>query len=253
LRALQICDIPQFRAGQDCKEPKILGSGTIFEATPECVKRNKRLWHPDAIIGECLDQIGNVTLHPPARREWSINNITNSNNFHLNTTFHGWRIEGYGGDSKYDKYHKENAGAQSTMQYPLWSANDFRSQAGGKMHTKADGSTTAYHFHNFFPDSNAIHNKYFTFGHAMADAMEKPIWEICNDLSLAVDCAHENFTGAMSFADMGGSVKPIYYMDKDTRKEQHTVWQDIVKGEENSWNNNDPNSMRKQSKNISSK
>jgi hypothetical protein len=37
-------------------------------------------------------------------------------------------------------------------------------------------------------------------------------------------------------------------MDKDTRKEQHTVWQDIVKGEENSWNNNDPNSMRKQSK-----
>ena len=36
LRALQICDIRQFRPGQTCREPKVIGSTLIFEGSPEC-------------------------------------------------------------------------------------------------------------------------------------------------------------------------------------------------------------------------
>ena len=46
LRALQICDIPQFRPGQDCKAPKVIASTLIFESSPECVWKDRRWFHP---------------------------------------------------------------------------------------------------------------------------------------------------------------------------------------------------------------
>ena len=46
LRALQICDVPQFRPGQTCKEPKVIASTLIFESSPECVWKGRRWHHP---------------------------------------------------------------------------------------------------------------------------------------------------------------------------------------------------------------
>jgi hypothetical protein len=46
LRALQICDLPQFRPGQSCKSPKVIASTLVFESSPECVWKDRRWYHP---------------------------------------------------------------------------------------------------------------------------------------------------------------------------------------------------------------
>ena len=46
LRALQICDVPQFRPGQNCKSPKVIASTVIFESSPECAWKGRRWYHP---------------------------------------------------------------------------------------------------------------------------------------------------------------------------------------------------------------
>lgn len=46
LRALQICDIPQFRPGQTCRGPKLIASTLMFESSPECAWKERRWYHP---------------------------------------------------------------------------------------------------------------------------------------------------------------------------------------------------------------
>ena len=46
LRALQICDVPQFRPGQNCKSPKVIASTKSFESSPECAWKSRRWYHP---------------------------------------------------------------------------------------------------------------------------------------------------------------------------------------------------------------
>ena len=46
LRALQICDVPQFRPGQNCKSPKVIASTVVFESSPECAWKGRRWYHP---------------------------------------------------------------------------------------------------------------------------------------------------------------------------------------------------------------
>lgn len=41
LRALQ-----EFRPGQDCFKPKVLGSTAVFKSTPECITKGRRWHHP---------------------------------------------------------------------------------------------------------------------------------------------------------------------------------------------------------------
>ena len=82
LRALQLCDVPEFRPGQDCLAPKILGASIVFEGSPECIVKDKLLWRPDMVLGECIDLIGNDTLHAPGLREFQ--------------GIHGRRAYGYG-------------------------------------------------------------------------------------------------------------------------------------------------------------
>ncbi|KAL3806663.1 hypothetical protein ACHAXA_002429 [Cyclostephanos tholiformis] len=135
LRAMQICDVPEFRPNQDCMNPKVIASTMAFESSPNCVTKDRRLFHPDAILGECLEHVGDAMLHPLARREISEK--------------HGKRLEGHGKDGNYSKYISEQ-GIGFNNSYPLWSATDFRNQVGGKMISMADGvSPTGYHFHNF--------------------------------------------------------------------------------------------------------
>lgn len=46
LRALQVCDIPEFREGQNCHSPKLLGSTLVLESSAECITKGRRLHHP---------------------------------------------------------------------------------------------------------------------------------------------------------------------------------------------------------------
>ncbi len=223
LRAMQICDVPEFRPDQDCMNPKVIGSTMVFESSPNCVTKDRRWFHPDAILGKCLEHIGDATLHPLARRGIKER--------------HGKRLEGYGRHGDYSKYMTEHGGIGFNNSYPLWSATDFRNQEGGQMVPMADGaSPTGYHFHNFFNSANDIRVKYHTYGHPLDDAMDKPIWELdTNDLAAAVECARGNGKNSVTFNNTGSSVMPIYYLNDDVRNARVHKWQKIVNGEYDFW------------------
>jgi hypothetical protein len=157
LRALQICDIPEFRVGrkQNCHEPKIIASTLTYESSVLCAVK-KRWFHPDAIIGECIDGIGNSTKHRPAKRDYYNSNSDGGGDHH------GSRRKGYGFEGNYSTYFSDQQQLKlnnnisltedGPMYYPLWQAVDFRVGVGGKMvGSKSDPSIpTGYHFHNFF-------------------------------------------------------------------------------------------------------
>ncbi|KAL7540491.1 hypothetical protein ACHAXR_013439 [Thalassiosira sp. AJA248-18] len=246
LRALQICDVPVFRRNQDCRMPKYIGSTMVLESSSECIKKEKRWHHPDvnpifigiisnlfsfvgggedAILGECVDQIGNVTLHPPTERNWKPKGFT---------SYHGDRARGYGREGKFEEYRKSH----KNDEYPLWTASDIRVGTGGRMISKKDKSPTGYHFHNFFTSAQEIHTKYLTYGHPDKNAAKKPVWELSEDLDLAVRCAKAKTspdivtTDVVSFADIQESERPIYYLNEGLRKRRHDSWQSIVREEE---------------------
>ncbi|KAL7528321.1 hypothetical protein ACHAXR_002379, partial [Thalassiosira sp. AJA248-18] len=201
LRALQICDVPAFRRNQDCRAPKYIGSTMVLESSSECITKQRRWHHPgayiivsfiiicwceskfvlassqtyfllcrgreDAMLGECVDQIGNEALHPPTERNWKPKGFT---------SYHGHRAKGYGREGKFDEYRK----LHKDDEYPLWTASDIRVGTGGKMISKKDTSPTGYHFHNFFTSAQEIHTKYLTYGHANnhKTTVKKPVWEM---------------------------------------------------------------------------
>jgi len=228
LRALQICDVPEFRPGQDCLAPKILGASIVFEGSPECIVKHKLLWRPDMVLGECIDLVGNDTLHKPGLRE-----------FH---GIHGMRSYGYGREEWNDdgseiitqKYEK----MPNTTMYPLLSTGDFRNYEGGRQIFMKGGNydwasvskncsdqpkgATGYHFHNFFYDSYTIWRKYRTFGHPEEDAWNKEMPSAklnIPDLMHAVDCIMGRPNGnqmSCLFDQMVGP-KPIFSSDKCRR------------------------------------
>mmetsp|Transcript_28205 Transcript_28205/g.56754 ORF Transcript_28205/g.56754 Transcript_28205/m.56754 type:complete len:602 (-) Transcript_28205:165-1970(-) len=225
LRALQICDVPQFRPGQSCREPKVLGSTLIFESSPECAWKGRRWFHPDAILGECADQIGDTKLHPPTKRDrWES---------------HGTRLDYYGHDNEYTYYDtKVLADLNMEGQGPLWLPHDFRREEGGEDAWKNDEweSPTAYHFHNFFMSGEEVRFKYSTYGHADSKALVKSLRHIHadGDIMLAVMCALGNHTEdtESSFESIAGTSRPIYYLNKEARQARHSMWQDIVRRDE---------------------
>jgi len=220
LRAMQICDVPEFRPDQNCRKPKRIASTMVMESSPNCITKNRRWYHPDAILGECIEQVGNSTLHPPTKRQWKDR--------------HGKRLEGYGRSFNYSMYVKEGLGPKNM--YPLWAAVDFRGQPGGDMVKMADGSPTGYHFHNFFDSAEKIQFKYQTYGHAIKNAKDVPIWELHEDLRLAVECARGTSNKTLAFNESGSSALPIYFVNEEVRNKRHKLWQNIVKAEEEKWN-----------------
>ena len=257
LRALQICDVPQFRPGQSCRAPKVYASTLIFESSPECAWKTKsalrnsagrgRAWfHPgmfcdlkflyafllllyltclfvfvsDAILGECADQIGDTKLHPPTKRDrWES---------------HGTRLDYYGHDNEYTYYDsKVLADLNIEGQGPLWLPHEMRSESFmGQRVTKKDGSPTGYHFHNFFMSTEEIIFKYATYGHADKKARKKKsIRYIHDDLMMAVMCTlgkHTEKTES-SFESIAGTSRPIYYLNEEARQARHSLWQGIVR------------------------
>ena len=221
LRAMQVCDVPEFRPGQDCRSPKVIALTMTYESSPDCAKGADDTWfHPDAMLGECVEGIGNMSAHPPARRVY--------------LGKHGGRMEGYGHDGDYSRYHAEGSGREGA--YPLWQPVDFRMEEGGRMVEMVGGSPTGYHFHNFFDGMGQVKFKYRTYGHPHKNAMDVPVWELSEELKFAVDCARGTNEDALDFHGTGSSVLPVYYLNDDVRIARHQLWQGIVREEEEYWN-----------------
>ena len=151
LRAVQTC--PYVEAldyeSHHCFNPKvkIAGYTRMFETSPECLTKSRTWYHPDMILGACVEMIGNETLNPPAPRVRDY-----------------LRAPGYAHNCETRSYQKyqNSFGNITGNHFPLWSAADFRRQCGGRNyelnapnHTK----NTAFHFHNFFADLKATRRK----------------------------------------------------------------------------------------------
>jgi len=219
--ALQTCDIKLFRPNQNCGYPKIFGSTLIFESSPACVWSDRRWFHPDVIIGECIETIGSSAEHPKIRRGG------------MNGTA-GGRPEGHkGNDGNYDPkiYPKNNPNTT----YPLWNAYDFRMVYGGDQITENHNYQTGYHFHNFFDDINTLRNKYLTYGHANYQALELPLEKLSEDLQLSIECALEiEGDGGRKYIPSGLSniegQKPVYFTD-DFVKQRHELFRQMIQNE----------------------
>lgn len=62
LRALQVCDIPEFRVGQSCHSPKLLGSTLVLESSPECITKERRWYHPGEKVYSCYNDFSNCIV-----------------------------------------------------------------------------------------------------------------------------------------------------------------------------------------------
>jgi len=164
--AVQSCDVPQFRPEQDCRTPKLIAKTLIFESSPECVWKGRTWYHPDMIIGECIDAIGDSEVHKPGLRAYKGN---------------GRRVEGYG------KTPGNYTLMPNTTMFPLWKPLDFRSTEGGNM-VSGSQAYSGFHLHNFFSSTKVLRNKYATYGHPVKGANHIPLGKLQGDIDLAVNC-----------------------------------------------------------------
>ena len=228
LRAAQICDVPQFRPGQNCLVPRTLAAAMVFESSPECITQDRLSWCPDMVLGECIEHIGNETLHKPGVREFN--------------GIHGKHARGYG---------REGYGKMpNTTMYPLLSTGDFQNYDGGMQVYLVGGSYdwysarektnqpiryTGYHFHNFFDDADTIRRKYKTFGHPTDDVYKKSLGEIAEDLKTAVDCVMDRpGIHVISGLEQMVGPKPIFFTDK-YRKQRHKQFRRIIEEDESKY------------------
>ncbi|EED90048.1 predicted protein [Thalassiosira pseudonana CCMP1335] len=135
LRAMQICEVQEFDAHNNCRQPKVSAMNIIFEGSPYCV--SSKFWgQPALIIGECIESIGDATNHPIPERTWD---------------GVGWMSDGWTADTNFEKL------AMGATHFPLWNAADFRRSKGSIYW--GNGHYTGYHFHNFFSSLNVLRNK----------------------------------------------------------------------------------------------
>ena len=235
--AAQTCDVMKFRRNQNCKGPKIAGYAATFESSPNCIYNktwhNNKPWtrswtHPDMIIGECVDDIGDAELHsPPAERDYANGTL-------------GFRLKGKGrrfGD--WDKLPKRS-------KYPLWKPVDFRSaNAGGQTPRKGkdkDNRHNAFHLHNFFDSLSTMRRKYSTYGHRRENVNELSLSQLQKDVDIMVTCvmnresdAPEDFRyreGGLDAIIEGGGDAPILFRHPDyVNNLHHELKEEIIKDE----------------------
>jgi Glycosyltransferase family 17 len=253
LRALQSCDgidVLEYSSHYcDLERVKLYAHTRVFESTPECLAR-KTWYHPNAMIGHCIQGIG--TGYSPLSKE------------------------------------KDNENNSINVEpHPLWTAKDFRMTRGGrKIHVNVSVATqlalrqretaatatmavvdpilglpmdhrhsrlfdryTGYHFHNFFANMNATRFKYSTYGHADRAARSKPIYEVSADLNMLYHCLYSNTaaddddvvtddskTVARSqtlhvpggYNQLARYFRPVYFHDDDYRRRRHAHMQAIM-------------------------
>ena len=162
LLAAMHCEIPELITGpaQSCKKPKILASTLNFESSPECIPQKRIGYHPDMMIGECIESIGDPSLHKPMPRSYT--QPDNPNQLYRSA---GLQV-GYGGGNDWSLFDPGN----NKTHFPLWTAGDFRQRAGGVQISMSKNTEsqygwqaanyngqpvriTAYHFHNWFQNA----------------------------------------------------------------------------------------------------
>jgi hypothetical protein len=110
LRAVQVCDgidafnYEKHRCG---KAAKLVSSTRVFEMTPECTAYNRNWFHPDMMLGACIEQIGDERLNPISPRNGVI------------------RAAGYGNSCV-------KMISEKDQRYPLWTPYDFKLLCGKK-------------------------------------------------------------------------------------------------------------------------
>jgi Glycosyltransferase family 17 len=233
LRAIQYCDGFDFLNYHDdqhhCQHThiKMVSNTRVFESSPECIVQGRSWFHPDMILGHCIDHVGDSAVHPPAPRD-------------RDDVF---RAAGFG--SECSDWEGERAVPQN--RYPTWSAADFRRTCGGRMYHMnkqyADQHKfdrhTGFHFHNFFEDLNKIRHKYLTYGHPDMNAPIKPVYNLSNDLKLMYKCV-KNLTDEPDQVwkrEVGGfgsvdPLMPIYFQDENYRQRRHAYVQEMVEHDE---------------------
>ena len=243
LRAVQVCDIPQFRPGQDCSKPKLIALAISFESSPECIKRDA-WFHPDLISGECIDGVGDPTNRAVAVRK--IDGI------------HGERTDEYGGRSM----NGMRDDIKESGRWPLYNGPDIRllpgsvekpAQRHGKRGLYQKGNEeiwgVAFHLHNFFDNFSTLRNKYHSYGHGESigfnGALFVPLTQLGPDIDTLVRCAKKLPNSAHPYkTDIGkctfeggfdgtGGNKPIFFLNETYRRERHALLTRIVLEDEN--------------------
>jgi hypothetical protein len=235
LRALQVCDFPQFRPGQDCQYPKICLHTTQFESSPQCIK-TREWYHPDIISGQCFGEIGD-----PTERVVPLRDVDRQ---------YGMRVQSYGKDDP-DSFPQA---VKDSGRFPLFAGRDVREVAGCRGLTNyqnrpGHGETAvfsaAYHFHNWFDDFRFLRHKYKTYSHATDKAIKSPLSEITEDLDMMVRCAR-NLGNKVKVGDSGdyyfseelgripelGGNRPIFFVNETYTIERHAMLQKMVAEDE---------------------
>ena len=205
LRALQICDVPEFRSGQTCKKPKILAYGIGFEASPECINGKRQFWHPDVIIGECIEGIGDSTKHIPAVRVLRELGFREKKTMPKNTTL-----------------------------FPLWNAADYRGLEGGRQIRGHGNAHTGFHIHNFVEHCDLLRFKYSTYGEPTKAHITAPLGKLHVNLDQLVKCTMErtqDHARLKSITDSGGEV-PLAFQLKSYVEARHREVKVVVERDE---------------------
>ncbi|CAB9511336.1 expressed unknown protein [Seminavis robusta] len=226
LRAVQSCNVEEFDYKThhcDQRKAKMQGFTRVFETSPDCLVKDRSWFHPDMVIGACVENIGDEKKNIIAPRD-PINGRPGPH-----------RSPGFG--SCYGPVNVENI---TDNRFPLYNAGDIRMGCGGRFFPIKNPppkytTYSAFHMHNFFVDLHALRFKYLTYGHPIDNAMTAPLEDLHSDLRLMVRCV-KNLTDAPTenhFADkqsnhrVQGGVDgalppfPIYFMDKDYRNRKH--------------------------------
>ena len=238
LRAVQTCRLDLLDAAtHDCqhKHVKLSATTLVFESSPECPVDDREWFHPDMILGHCIDGIS--SHHPPAPR--------------LNASYE--RAVGYGSDCS--DWDEEDAASKIPHS---WDAADFRRTCGGRQvdtHVRDPAQWhlsryTGFHFHNFFTDAASIRFKYSTYGHFNPDAAHMELPRISHDLHLMAHCVKgENDHDEQEWKRVKGGFDalkpqlPIYFQDADYRARRHDFTKQLVIEDEKKRNRENSNNL----------
>ena len=200
------------------KKPKVVSLSINYEVFPGC-RQTTTWYHPDMILGCCIQHIGDPRDRIEHKREYHGSQ--------------GRRVE--------------EARPSVSGRYPLWSTEDVRSVPGSPNQVYYVNDTkpihlsqwgVAFHFHNFFDSLETLRHKQATYGHPEA---HKRHWMLSNfsdgDMDVVVRCVHQldNFHNPASvkrrvvrpFERMGGP-KPIYFLNETYRKERWRFVKEMV-------------------------
>ena len=94
---------------------------------------------------------------------------------------------------------------------------------------------TAFHFHNFFTDFNAIRFKMATYGHPKSYAMTRGLEFMSNDLKMMYRCVknlpdvkRQKWKRVVGGFRAARRFMPIYFQDADYRRRRHALVQELV-------------------------